>query len=68
MSMTTFQAHKFGYIIPKDDDARFTKEVEILDDAKMIKLIMNPFKIRIWQEYRIAANTFAIVCLCFCLD
>ena len=63
MSMTTFQVHKFGYIKPKDDDQRYGKEVEILDDAKILKML-----IKLKSEFgrnTNSTNTFAIVCLLF---
>ena len=63
MSMTTFQAHKFGYIKPKDDDARFTKEVEILDDAKILQMLVH-LKSEFGKNTN-STNTFAIVCLLF---
>jgi integrase len=63
MSMTTFKADKFGYIKPKDDNQRYGKEVEILDDAKILQMLIH-LKSEFGKNTS-STNTFAIVCLLF---
>ena len=63
MSMTTFKADKFGYIKPKNDDERYGKDVVIIDDKKILEILLS-LRADFGKNVDLT-NTFAIFCLLF---
>ena len=63
MSMTTFKLDKFGYVKPKDHELKFSKEIVILEDAKIVE-ILTALKNDFGKSVD-ASNQFAIFCMLF---
>jgi|TARA_Y100000310_G_scaffold76776_1_gene73264 integrase len=63
VDMLEFKVHEFQKIVPDNDDLMFTKQVELIDDQKVMEIISEYYK-NLWNDPH-AANTFAIFSMLF---
>ena len=63
LKMLKFNILDYHYVVPKDDDLLFKKEIELIDDRKIIEIISEYYK-NLWKDVD-AANTFAIFSMLF---
>ena len=63
LSMTTFKIDKFGYVKPKDHELKHSRDIVILDDAKIVE-ILTALKNDFGKSVD-ASNQFAIFCMLF---
>jgi len=63
MDMIEFNILDYHYIVPNDDDLLFKREVELIDDEKIVEIIGEYYQ-NLWNDVD-AANTFAIFSMLF---